>query len=79
VTELGPGTRVAVIGGGIAGVAAAWSLDRAGYRSELFERGPELGGAALRVDASAVRYVDDVHQIQRIMLGRVLPDVPPRG
>jgi predicted NAD/FAD-binding protein len=40
------GARIAVVGGGIAGVAAAWSLDRAGYRVELFERGEALGGNA---------------------------------
>jgi len=38
--------RVAVIGGGIAGVSAAWSLHRSGYPPELFERGPALGGNA---------------------------------
>lgn len=38
--------RVAIVGGGIAGVAAAWSLHRSGYRVELFERGPALGGNA---------------------------------
>ena len=38
--------KVAVIGGGIAGVGAAWSLDRAGYEVELFEKGPALGGNA---------------------------------
>jgi predicted NAD/FAD-binding protein len=38
--------KVAVVGGGIAGVGAAWSLHRAGYEVELFERGPALGGNA---------------------------------
>ena len=38
--------KVGVIGGGIAGVGAAWSLHRAGYEVELFERGPALGGNA---------------------------------
>jgi len=44
--ENGSGSKVAIIGGGIAGVAAAWSLHRAGHRVELFERNPELGGNA---------------------------------
>lgn len=35
--------RVAVIGGGIAGLAAAWLLDRA-HRVTVFEAGPALGG-----------------------------------
>jgi hypothetical protein len=38
--------KVGVIGGGIAGVGAAWSLHRAGYEVELFEKGPALGGNA---------------------------------
>ncbi len=38
--------KVAVVGGGIAGVSAAWSLHRAGYEVELFEKGPALGGNA---------------------------------
>jgi predicted NAD/FAD-binding protein len=37
---------VAVVGGGIAGVAAAWSLHRSGYPVALFEKGPALGGNA---------------------------------
>jgi predicted NAD/FAD-binding protein len=38
--------KIGVIGGGIAGVGAAWSLRRAGYEVELFEKGPALGGNA---------------------------------
>jgi predicted NAD/FAD-binding protein len=38
--------KIGVVGGGIAGVGAAWSLHRAGYEVELFERGPALGGNA---------------------------------
>lgn len=38
--------KIAVIGGGIAGTGAAWSLHRAGYEVELFEKGPALGGNA---------------------------------
>ncbi|MFZ1863647.1 MAG: FAD-dependent oxidoreductase [Polyangiales bacterium] len=37
---------IGIIGGGIAGVGAAWSLHRAGYEVELFEKGPALGGNA---------------------------------
>jgi predicted NAD/FAD-binding protein len=37
---------VAIVGGGIAGVAAAWSLQRSGYPVALFEKGPALGGNA---------------------------------
>lgn len=38
--------RIGIVGGGIAGVGAAWSLHRAGYQVELFEKGPALGGNA---------------------------------
>jgi len=38
--------KIGVIGGGIAGVGAAWSLHRAGYEVEVFEKGPALGGNA---------------------------------
>ncbi len=38
--------RIAVVGGGIAGVGAAWSLQRSGYEVDLFEKGPALGGNA---------------------------------
>jgi uncharacterized protein len=38
--------RVAVVGAGIAGCAAAWALDLAGFEVELFEAAPVLGGNA---------------------------------
>lgn len=38
--------RVAVIGGGIAGVGAAWALNRSGIKFELFEQASSLGGHA---------------------------------
>ena len=41
------GGRVAVVGGGIAGSAAAWSLARSGrFEVELFETAESLGGNA---------------------------------
>ncbi len=49
--------KIGVVGGGIAGVGAAWSLHRAGYEVELFEKGPALGG-----NAKTFRWpVDDRH------------------
>lgn len=39
-------SRVAVIGGGFAGCAAAFALTRAGHTVELFEAKPQLGGRA---------------------------------
>jgi predicted NAD/FAD-binding protein len=38
--------RIGVIGGGIAGVGAAWALHRAGYEVDIFEKGAALGGNA---------------------------------
>jgi len=38
--------KIGVIGGGIAGVGAAWALHRAGHEVELFEKCPLLGGNA---------------------------------
>jgi len=37
--------RVAVIGGGLTGLTAAWRLHRRGHRVRLFEAGDRLGGA----------------------------------
>ncbi len=39
-------TKIAVIGGGIAGVAAAWALHKSGFSVQLFEKGSGLGGNA---------------------------------
>lgn len=39
-------TRVAIIGGGFAGMTAAYELGKKGYQTFLFERMPELGGLA---------------------------------
>ncbi|MDH3653911.1 MAG: FAD-dependent oxidoreductase [Myxococcales bacterium] len=38
--------HIAVVGGGVAGVGAAWALHRAGYEVDLFEKAPALGGNA---------------------------------
>jgi oxygen-dependent protoporphyrinogen oxidase len=39
-----PATTVAVIGGGVAGLAAAWDLAKRGVSTVLLERSPRLGG-----------------------------------
>ena len=36
---------IAIIGGGITGLTAAWRLHRAGYRITVFEKNPTVGGA----------------------------------
>lgn len=43
-------SRVAIIGGGYAGIAAAVSLAERGVRATLFEAGKELGGRARRIE-----------------------------
>ena len=45
----GPGQRIAVVGGGIAGLAAAWLL-RDTHRVTLFEAAPYVGGHTNTVD-----------------------------
>ena len=42
--------RIAVVGGGWAGIAAAVAATEAGHRVTLFEMAPQLGGRARRVD-----------------------------
>lgn len=44
VAERGP--SVAIVGGGLAGLAAACALSETGFRATLFERRPYLGGRA---------------------------------
>lgn len=42
----GRGSSVAIVGGGLAGLAAACALSESGFRVTLFERRPYLGGRA---------------------------------
>lgn len=42
----GSGPSVAIVGGGLAGLAAACALSKSGFRVTLFERRPYLGGRA---------------------------------
>ncbi len=51
-TEKPPRQRVCVVGGGAAGLATAWALEREGYAVTLLERGPEVAGkcASLELD-----------------------------
>src|SRR6185437_10688165 len=49
--------RIAVIGGGIGGLAAAVSLLRAGFEVDVYEQAPELNevGGGINVAPNAVR------------------------
>jgi zeta-carotene desaturase len=58
---------VAVIGGGLAGLSAACALADVGYRVELFERRPYLGGRASSYELPATGEVVD--NCQHVLLG----------
>ena len=64
--EVGKGT-VAVIGGGLAGLAAGSALAEAGYLVELFERRPFLGGRASSYELPGTGEVVD--NCQHVLLG----------
>jgi zeta-carotene desaturase len=58
---------VAVIGGGLAGIAAGSALAHAGYEVELFERRPYLGGRASSYEHPGTGEVVD--NCQHVLLG----------
>jgi 2-polyprenyl-6-methoxyphenol hydroxylase-like FAD-dependent oxidoreductase len=66
--------RIAVVGAGIAGTAAALALARAGHHVDLFERAPALGpvGAGLLLQPSGQAALADLG-----ILGAVLPRSEP--
>ncbi len=59
--------RVAVIGGGLAGISAGCALADAGYHVELFERRPYLGGRASSYELPGTGEVVD--NCQHVLLG----------
>ena len=59
--------RVAVVGGGVAGLAAACALAQDGYAVELFERRPYVGGRASSYPHPGIDEVID--NCQHIVLG----------
>ena len=58
---------VAIIGGGLAGISAGSALADAGYRVELFERRPYLGGRASSYELPGTGEVVD--NCQHVLLG----------
>jgi squalene-associated FAD-dependent desaturase len=58
---------VAIIGGGLAGLSAGSALAEAGYRVELFERRPYLGGRASSYELPGTGEVVD--NCQHVLLG----------
>src|SRR4051794_3774842 len=69
-----PGPRIAIIGGGIGGLAAAAFLRRAGLTATVYEQAPALGevGAGLVVAPNAVRLLRRLGVVQRL-LRRAVP------
>ncbi len=61
--------NVAIIGGGIAGLAAASSLAGRGIKSTLFEAGSQLGGRARSVAVEFNSQVTQLDNGQHILLG----------
>src|SRR3979409_2701593 len=45
--ESGRGRTVAILGAGVAGLCAAYELDRAGYDCVVLEASPRIGGRSL--------------------------------
>lgn len=52
IPETRSGKTAAVIGGGPAGMAAAWYLNRRGHRVTVFDAGSEPGGQLLKIPAA---------------------------
>ena len=49
VEPMAPEPRhVAVVGGGVSGLSAAWTIRQAGHHATIYEAGEELGGSLLR-------------------------------
>ena len=65
--KTGQASRVAVAGGGLAGLAAACALSDAGFRVTLFERRPFLGGRASSYQHPGTGEVVD--NCQHVLLG----------
>ncbi len=81
--------RVGVIGGGAAGLSAAYELQRQGHQVSVFERAPFLGGQASTFDVGGARLergyhhlftsdLDMIWLIREMGLGEKLAWIPSR-
>ena len=64
-----PGERAAVVGGGIAGMQAALTLNEAGYVVTLFERQQTLGGMMVAAAAPSLKY--RIEQLRQYLMRQV--------
>ena len=55
--------RVGIIGGGVAGLAAAYQLTKDGHFAEVFEQAPFLGGQASTFDVFGGRLERGYHHL----------------
>jgi zeta-carotene desaturase len=67
MTHGNPQTTVAIVGGGLAGLAAGCALADAGLRVTLFERRPYVGGRASSYEHPGTGEVVD--NCQHVLLG----------
>ncbi|UPM43466.1 NAD(P)/FAD-dependent oxidoreductase [Halocatena salina] len=56
---------IGIVGGGIAGLAAAYRLQRAGYDVQLFEAGSDIGGLAATYETSGDRVEAFYHHLSK--------------
>jgi len=81
--------RIAIIGGGFAGMTAAYELGKLGYQTFLFERMPELGGLAGTFSIEGTRlergyhhwFTSDTHiiaQMEELGLGDRVQWIPSK-
>jgi len=68
-------SRLLVLGGGPAGLAAAWLTSRQGHDVELIERSPHLGGMAASFDVAGVRVDHGSHRLHRATPPAVLSEL----
>jgi NADPH-dependent glutamate synthase beta subunit-like oxidoreductase len=71
VPRAGSGKRVAILGSGPAGLAAAWFLARLGHACEIFEREPEPGGV--------LRWGIPAYRLPRPVLAREIQAIQDLG
>lgn len=68
------GHKVAVIGGGPAGISVAWQLRQLGHEATVFDKESELGGK-ITTQIPAGRIPEDVLEAELARVRRVLPHV----